>query len=95
MNSIATRDTPLVLLILVDNGVTTLEVLRIKQERVVFGLDVVAADLLLNDFTAPILVKPGVFNLLDVRGSSKQGVGFTDDIEVDLVVDDVVVEVAH
>ena len=71
MNSIPTRDAPSIQRILVDEGVSTLEIGRVFQESIVLIFDIRPRNLLLNDILSPIIVEPRLGNLLG-RGVREQ-----------------------
>ncbi len=95
MDSISPSDIPLVFLVLVDQSVPTLEVNGIRDLGVIFILDDLPRDLLLDDSLAPVLVEPRLLDLFLISVSVEQGVLKTADVEVDLEVNNVVVQRAH
>lgn len=84
MDGIAPDCAPFIFLLLIDNSVSSLEVIRELEKRVVFVSDVLAVDRLLDDFIAPIVVEPGVsHHFLPCRRFQK-GVGSARNVEIDL-----------
>ena len=84
MDGVATRNSPPVQRLLVNYGVTALEVRRIFQQRVVLVLDVCLGDLLPYDLVPPVVVKPRLGSLLGRSAREQEGVVDSCDIEVDL-----------
>jgi len=83
MNSISSRVTPLVRLLLVNDRISTLEIGRILQKSFVLILNVPLRNLLLDDFITPIIIEPRLsYGLL---GSSRfqKSVGGSGDVKVD------------
>lgn len=84
MDRITPDCTPFILFLLIDDRVSPLEVIGELKQRVIFVRDVLAVNGLLDDFTAPIVVKPGLsHDLLRCRRFQK-GVGSARNIEIDL-----------
>jgi hypothetical protein len=92
MDGIAPRYVPPVLLILVDEGISTLEVHRILELGIIFVLDYLPRDLLLDDLLAPVVVEPGLLNFFLVSVRVEQRVLGACDVQVHLKVDDVVMQ---
>ena len=95
MNRISPRNFPFIQFLLIDERVSALEVHRELQQRMIFGIDELASDLLLDDSPAPILVKPWVGDLLLLRMCIQERVLCTRDVQVHLEVDNVIVKRAH
>ena len=65
------------------------------QHRLVLGLDDLTRDLLLDDGRAPVLIEPWLFDGFLVGVGVQKRVRGSDNIKVNLEVDDVVVQRAH
>ena len=85
MDGVATRYSPPIQRLLIDQRVPALEVSWIFQQRVVLVLDVCLGDLLLYDLVPPIVIKPRLCGLLGRSAREQEGVVYPSDIEVDLV----------
>lgn len=84
MNRIAPDCAPFVFLLLVDDGVSSLEITGVLKERVVFIGDVFAVNALLDDFIAPIFVEPGLSHDFLFCRRFQKGVSSARNIQVDL-----------
>lgn len=84
MDRITLDCTPLILLFLIDDRVSALEVTRELKQRVVLVHDVLAVDGLLNDFIAPIVVVPWLSHDFLLCRRFQKGVGSACNVKVDL-----------
>lgn len=84
MDRITPDCAPFILLFLVDDRVSPLEVVRELEQRVVLVRDVFAVDGLLDDFIAPIVVVPWLSHDFLFCRRFQKGVGSARNVEVDL-----------
>lgn len=84
MDRVTPHCAPFILLFLIDNRVSPLEVTRELEQCVVFVRDILAGDSLLDDFVAPIIVVPGLNHDFLPRRRFQKGVGSACNVEVDL-----------
>ena len=83
MDCVSSWVTPPVELILVDEGIATLEVLGVLQQGVVLGSDVFLGDFLLNNFLAPVVVQPGMHHALLICRCFQKGILRSNDVKID------------
>ena len=84
MDGISARNAPSIQGILVDEGVSALEVGWILQESIVFVLDVRSRNLLLDDFLSPIVIEPWLGDLFGGGVREQKGILQPCHIQVDL-----------
>lgn len=83
VNSVSTRITPSISLVLVHNRVVTLEIYWVLEECFVLRLDNAPGDLLLNNCATPFIVlQPGLFNNLLTCNSLKQTIFQSSDVQI-------------